>query len=297
MNTETLINKPHLYTNIVLSGGSIKSIAQVAALQTLVDNGNLDIKKLKKIICVSAGSLIGLFLALGHDVEYIWKYVYEKDLSKLVKPDILMFISKGGFDNGYGIYDMVEDILFDATKIKHITFKQLYDLNKIDFMVIGSCLTTKKEVVFSHVTTPNLKVSIAIRISTSIPIFFTPVELDGKKYIDGGVLNNYPMNLLSDEMEESIGILIHNEYKINHDDTQQYLLSIMNLCAHAYYERYSSMYLRNTILINNLPDNVGIINFDLSQETKMKLYDCGIKSCKKFLHDRFSQINEINEIN
>lgn len=274
------------YTNIVLSGGSTKSIAQIAVLQTLIDNNRLDITKLKKIIGVSAGAIIGLFLVLGYDPQYIWNFVYEKKLSELINPDILMFISKGGFDDGYRIYNMIENILYEKTKIKHISFKQLHDITGINFMVIGSCLTTKQQVVFNHINTPNLKVSIAMRITIGIPILFTAFELNGNKYIDGGVLNNYPMNLVEDEIDESIGILIMNDYKTTYEDTAQYLMSVINLCAHAYFNKYENMYSNNTILINNLPDNISIINFDISQESKLKLYDCGIKSCLKFLSDK-----------
>ena len=35
---------------------------------------------------------------------------------------------------------------------------------------------------------------MAIRISISMPGFFTPVTIDNKKYIDGAILDNYPIN-------------------------------------------------------------------------------------------------------
>lgn len=74
----------------------------------------------------------------------------------------------------------------------------------------GSNLNTGKCEVFSHLHTPNMIIADAVRISMSIPIFFTPHQnyirnengnrvLDPTKknsiYVDGGLLNNYPINM------------------------------------------------------------------------------------------------------
>jgi NTE family protein len=41
-----------------------------------------------------------------------------------------------------------------------------------------------------------MSVRLAIRISISVPIVFTPVLYNNNYYVDGGVINNFPMNLI-----------------------------------------------------------------------------------------------------
>ena len=103
-----------------------------------------------------------------------------------------------------------------------LTFKELYDFtdkkgNKLFKPLFATSFNTAnlRTEVFSVYHTPNVVVSDAIRASMSIPIFFTPVTIrengeprriyynDGKdseiiRYMDGGVLDNYPIWLFDD---------------------------------------------------------------------------------------------------
>ena len=48
-------------------------------------------------------------------------------------------------------------------------------------------------VYFNAVTTPNMAISKGIRISSSIPIIFEPVEYDGHLFVDGGLGRRLPV--------------------------------------------------------------------------------------------------------
>ncbi|MEM5612701.1 patatin-like phospholipase family protein [Bacillus thuringiensis] len=52
---------------------------------------------------------------------------------------------------------------------------------------------------FSRETTPDVPLVVAVRISMSIPFFFKSVEWDKDYYVDGGVLDNYPIRLFDRE--------------------------------------------------------------------------------------------------
>lgn len=59
----------------------------------------------------------------------------------------------------------------------------------------GTNYTDQTLDVFSAETTPDMPVDLAVRISSSLPWFFQSVVYDGKEYMDGGCLDNFPMGI------------------------------------------------------------------------------------------------------
>lgn len=281
------------YRNLVISGGSVKGISHIGAVKHLIDEKLLDFSKLKSVAGTSAGSLFGLLIVLGFEIEEIWNFIYCLDMKKIVKPDFFMFLNKCGVESGQTIHNLFEEILTKKTGIKHINFRQLFELTKIHFIVVGSCLTTKEVIYYDHINTPTFKVSMAIRISISMPGFFVPVTIDDKKYIDGGILNNYPMNLFEDRIDETIGILICNEYSTNYNYPEEYFMAVMNLFMHNYYQKTFEQYKENTIYVKESPENVNAFNFNVDSKTKLNLYNNGIASAEEFVKRLNEKKNEI----
>jgi NTE family protein len=77
------------------------------------------------------------------------------------------------------------------------TFEDLKNEGKPDLYIYGTNLSTRFGKVFSYEHTPKTSIADAVRISMSIPLFFASVHHGDRKdvYVDGGVLNNYPIRL------------------------------------------------------------------------------------------------------
>jgi len=294
---DTEIKKPNdenskpQYRNLVLSGGSIKAISQIGAIKKLIDAKILNLKKLNSVAGSSAGSLVGLLVILGFGIDEIWDFIYCLDMKKLVDPDFLMFVKKCGIETGRTIHNLFEEILTKRTGIKHINFKQLYEITKIRFIVVGSCLTTKEAIYYDYINTPTFKVSMAIRISISMPGIFTPITINNKTYVDGGLLDNYPMHLFKDEMNDTIGIFICNDYDTDYKYPEEYFVAIMNLFLYHYYNKHTIQYSNNTVRIKEIPSNVFVFNFDIDNETKIKLYNCGVLAAEEFIKNLTPIVN------
>jgi|SRR5271154_567255 len=271
------------YKNLVLSGGSTKGIAHIGGIQRLVEKKLIDLSKLQALAGSSAGALIGCLVTVGFTIEEIWEFILCLNMQKLVNPDIFMFLKKCGLDTGQTIYNLIEEILTQKTGIKHINFRQLYEITKIHFTVVGSCLTTKEIIYYDYINMPNFKVSTAIRISIGMPGFFVPVIIDGKQYIDGAILNDYPMNLFSDKLDETIGILICDEYDTEYKCPEQYFMAIINLFKYHYYYRTQEKYIDNTVYVRKNFPNVSIFNFDMDNNTKNAIYDAGVSAVDEFI--------------
>ena len=126
--------------------------------------------------------------------------------------------------NAFGIYEgdklrtWVEDHLYIKTGIRYLTFKELHMLRGKnskqykDLFVPGVNLSTGYTEIFDYLRTPEVIISDAVRISLSIPLLFKPhtryikvinssnkLERDvlqpAHVYTDGGVLNNYPVDI------------------------------------------------------------------------------------------------------
>ena len=61
-----------------------------------------------------------------------------------------------------------------------LTLKELYEYNKINFIISAVNISKQKQVYFNHETHPDLEVSKAIRMSSSIPILFKPFKYETK---------------------------------------------------------------------------------------------------------------------
>lgn len=276
---------PKKYYNLVLSGGGIKSISQLGAIKQLIDSGYLTLSEIKSIAGTSAGAIISILLTLGFTVDEIWDFIMKLNIPKLVEPNILIFLDKMGIESGQKIYDVIEGIIHKKTGIKHINFRQLYEITGINLTVVGSCLTTREAVYFNHLNYPNFKVSMAVRISISIPFFFTPVVIDNLTYIDGGVTDNYPMKLFMDDLEHTIGILICDEYSTSYIYPDEYIMAILNLITYNYYRYQIFENSQNTIKINQKILNISLFHFNVDDDLKMKLFNLGIESTLDYLNN------------
>lgn len=83
-----------------------------------------------------------------------------------------------------------------------ITFSDLHKLklsfpeyNIRNLAITGVNFTDHRLEVFDVHENPDMELSLATRISMSLPWFFSSVKYKGKEYIDGGVLSNYPMHI------------------------------------------------------------------------------------------------------
>lgn len=136
--------------------------------------------------------------------------------------------------NTFGVYDgeALREFLgrqfYIQTGDADITFEELYEKHQANpqkfklLWVTGVNLSTGFTEVFSHLHTPKLIIADAVRISLSIPLIFKPhtrylKDAQGKRilaqpehvYVDGGLLDNYPINLFDFEgfLDASISFL------------------------------------------------------------------------------------------
>lgn len=72
-------------------------------------------------------------------------------------------------------------------------FIELMDDYGIELVITATCLNDMNIECFNYENYPDLPIRDAVRMSISIPFYFETIHFNDKVYVDGGMLNNYPI--------------------------------------------------------------------------------------------------------
>ncbi len=155
---------------IALSGGAARGFAHLGVLKVLAEHGI----PIDCIAGTSAGSFAGAAYASGLSVEEII------EMSRKIS-----WLRMSGFS--YSPKGLLSNAEMGAFVNQHFPHRNFEDL-PIPFAAVACDLETGKEVLLKD--TGDL--AAAIRASCAIPGVFVPVEIEGRRLIDGGVVSNVP---------------------------------------------------------------------------------------------------------
>jgi len=279
-------------TNLVLEGGGVKGVAYVGVFHAL--NAFDKLKDIDKVLGVSVGSIAALFLAIGMTPQEIEQALKDIDYNEFQDDsfgairDIYRLTTKYGKNKGDFFTHWIEDFLEAYTGSRKCTFAELkkLDISK-DLYVGATCLDTGVQEIFSYETYPNIPISTAVRASMAIPFFFVPIEFEDRFYIDGAVLNNYPINFF-DGKGDTIGVRLDTTEEINKakryrkDNILQYSMSLLNII----YDNLQSTHIskknwNKTIVVDC--GKMSAMDFDISKVEANRLIQSGWLSAMEFL--------------
>jgi predicted acylesterase/phospholipase RssA len=195
--------------HLVFSGGGPSLIQTIGALQTVEAAGFVKMDELETIYGTSAGAILGVILCLKFDWATINDYI-------LLRPwqDVFPMKVQHIFDayTKRGIYDEQTVAkcfkpLFDAKDISlGITMRELYDLSKIELHMYAFDINAFQLDDISYLTHPDLSVITALHMTSTLPILMAPHFIGEKCYIDGGIINNYPLKhaIYAGKLEDEI---------------------------------------------------------------------------------------------
>ena len=159
---------------IALSGGATLGAAHIGVLQVLEHEGI----KPDFVAGTSAGALVGAIYCAGVPLDELANIFINMKWPSLIKPSLAKPIA---------LFDMQP---MDAVIKKIIGDCEFKDLD-IPFAAVSCDLMTGERVVLDKGP-----VAPAIRSSASVPGIFSPVEIDGRMLVDGGVVDNLPVEQL-----------------------------------------------------------------------------------------------------
>ena len=158
---------------LVLSGGGARGIAHIGVIEELEKQGY----EITSIAGTSMGSLVGGVYALGK-IEPFKTWICTLDRRKIFSL-VDFALSKQGMIKGDRVLKKMKDFIPDTN---------IEDLS-IPYVAVAADLLHKEEIAFSEGS-----IYEAIRASIAIPTVLTPVRTADRLLVDGGVMNNIPIN-------------------------------------------------------------------------------------------------------
>jgi NTE family protein len=163
---------------LALSSGAAKGFAHIGVIQVLEENGiEVDV-----VAGSSMGAYIGSLWNYGHDGAELERLAREMEgrwaLWSLIDP---VFPPRQGFLRGFAIKKRL---------MRSIGAARFGDLVR-PLRVVAGNLETLERVVFS-----NGEVATAVHASIAVPGICVPITIDGQAYIDGGVVDPLPVDVL-----------------------------------------------------------------------------------------------------
>jgi NTE family protein len=260
-------------TILVIAGGGIKGLAMLGAIKCLYENNLLN--NIVKYAGTSIGGLLCGLLYIGYTPYELYHFFLKLDFIKLHKSQFNNLIETFGLDNGHRLLTMITKLLNAKGYHDDVTFKELFIKTDKKLYITGTCINDTTAHYFSVDTTPDMPIKIALRITMSLPIYFSPVEYNGNLYIDGGCVDNYPINLFKSEIHNVLGIYAQNN-SVYHEkilNFEEYLESIINSFSYSTIYLINNNYSKNTIIIKL--DNINIMNLEITENIKHELFKIG----------------------
>lgn len=188
---------------LVLSGGGAKGFAHVGVLKVLEEAG----VRVDYIGGTSMGAMIGSLYASGysaHEIDSIIRSIdidqimldevprkskpfYEKEDGEKHAVTLPVYKGKIGIPKALSHGQNLSNLLIDL--LEHVDTISDFNQLPIPFLCIATNIETGKREVLTEGFLPK-----AVQASGSFPTLLEPVEIDGKLLVDGGIVNNYPVD-------------------------------------------------------------------------------------------------------
>ena len=205
-DTTSQTTKIRKKVGLVLSGGGAKGVAHLGVIKAIEEAGI----PIDYIAGTSMGAIVGGLYAIGYSVEDLEKYVANQNWTEIFlddiprenklipereRNDVFIFslpIGQGGkilIPTGFLNDNNVLNMLNELTTGYHDSLS--FDSLPIPFACVAYDLASGRDVALRSGSLP-----IAIRSSMSIPGVFKPVEIGQMMLIDGGISNNFPVDVV-----------------------------------------------------------------------------------------------------
>jgi NTE family protein len=258
------MGKPAKKYNIglVLSGGGARGLAHIGAIKALNEAGIFP----EVISGVSAGAIAATLIADGHKPDEILKMFNQAKLSKIVE----LILPKKGLLKMTGLIKII------SQNLRASVFEDL----SIPIYIGATDLNNGKTVYFSKGDL--LKPVVA---SATIPVMFAPMKIENIMYVDGGVLNNFPIEPLLKKCNFIIGIHVN---PFGYIDDFNGMISVAERSFHLAFANHIGKKINKCDIFI---EPAGLKNYRLLDVAKIdEIFQLGYEETKKMLEENKEKV-------
>lgn len=276
MEKDKVCIPPTQIDTLCIGGGSIRGLCELGALHFYFEKNIFN--NIKTFVGVSIGSVISLLMCIG--LSPIDIFVKATEINEWIKFDIKELYT---FKQNAGVLDIstftqhIETIV--KTKFGYIpTLKELKELTGKKLVVAVVNVSKRRPEYFDYTNEPDISCLEAIKMSCSMPLIFKRVVYKDNIWVDGGLLDNFPIERATKEGGNVMGICVEGGY--NEDDSIiDYIHALFSLPINEIQKlkiRFAQEYGKCKIL-NITVKNTSPIDFKLAKKKKLEMFYYGYK--------------------
>jgi predicted acylesterase/phospholipase RssA len=269
---------------LVLSGGGMKGLYILGAIEYLYTEVGLD--HITSYYGTSIGAVISVLLVAGYTPVEIMAQICVKKIAQQISTIDKHIMERRSLFNPAHFLRLLEELL-SAKLGKVPTLLEFYELTKMDIYITTVCLSTPYcPIYLNHRTHPDVPVSVAVHMSISIPFALGYAEYEGKRYMDGGMLDNFPILYASKRAAQPFGICIKAE--IEQFDAGSFLSEVLYVVTLpiSYLTELSKQNCpphASFVELETGESVMGFVSFSRQNDSIYEMFSKGYHLCKKVL--------------
>ena len=224
--------------HLVVGPGAMAFFGCLGALSALKDANELG--ELEDISGASAGGLVAfLYVVAQGDMKRVIDYTLRIPIKDAMRYNIRLFLKNFGLVTTHKIRTIITDIIYTFLEVDNprITFRQLRQLrpNSPRLYISAYCVNTGTTMYFSDLVTPDVEIVNVLCMTIAVPLLFSSVEWEGRRYIDGGTVEEVPCSVFLGKNPDDVCVICHSpESRPTYDTTsfKDYISSIFSLTLH-----------------------------------------------------------------
>ena len=273
---------------IALSGGGIRGIAHAGVLKALEDN-NI---KIDIIGGCSSGSMVASLYAMGYTPHYIYLLFkrYAKDIAALNTKPIISGL--GHFFKGKKVFSSLKDGEIIETVYNKLAIRRgIKNISQIQMpLVIQTVdITKSKEYVFTNNIPQNVEdtsqyitditIGKAVRASSSFPAVFNPCLMGEHTFMDGGALDNIPVNEVKKQgVDKVIAVKFDADPVDENSNIMDIVMKTIDIMGNKISEESLEM---SDLVLNVYTDKVGLLDVEKLDSCYKYGYECVVQNIDK----------------
>lgn len=285
-----IIKAPSIYYDtLVLSGESSRAFVTLGAIQYAFDNYLL--KNLVNYVGTSSGSIICYLLAIGYTPIEIIVYICTNQLmEKMQHFNIVAMIQGRGATSFSNIQEQLEKMTI--SKIGYLpTLNDLKEkMNKI-LVCVTHNLTENRTEYLSWETYPHLPCITALHMSSNLPLIFENYRYGNCLYVDGGISDNFAIDIGEKMGEKILGIVLNSECASFSNDAEVNTLEFIYKLIYVPVIQAINHKIRLTsasnkckiVNIKNVTANLKFFEFNVISSTKLNMFSNGYEQMKEHI--------------
>jgi len=294
--------------HLVISGGGPIMIQTLGAIQHLEQSGFLNLADIQSIYGTSAGAIVGTLICLKYDWETINDYIIKRpwhDVFHIKVQRVFDAYTKKGIFDIEVVKKCFKPLLAAKDIALDINLADFYKYSGIELHFFAFDVNEYKVHNISYLTHPNLELLTALQMTCGLPVLMTPVIMENKCFIDGGMTSNYPLDFCIEaghNPDEILGFknkYVENENIIKEESTLlDFVLAFLFKAVLSFNTENRQPCIKHEVICDTQHLNMELLKTALSSvDVRRKLFDSGTESAKTFLQVLEEATGERIEIN